>query len=75
MVLKSLGVIAYALTDPTPVEMMADLIALVTPVVTFIFTTAGTVISTIVASPYLMFTTGFLVVGGCIKIVRSLLRR
>lgn len=54
---------------------MADLIALITPVVNFIFTTAGTVITTIVGSPYLMFTTGFLVVGGCIKIVRSLLRK
>lgn len=59
----------------TPVQVMADLIALITPVVTFIFTTAGTVISTIVESPYLVFTMGFLVVGGAIKIVRSLLRR
>lgn len=75
MVLHSLGAVTLMLVDPTPAEMMADLISLVTPVVTFIFTTAGTVISTIVASPYLMFTTGFLVVGGCIKIVRSLLRR
>lgn len=54
---------------------MADLIALIQPVVTMIFTTAGTVISTIVGSPYLMFTTGFLVVGASIKIVRSLLRK
>lgn len=54
---------------------MADLIALIQPVITMIFTTVGTVISTIVESPYLMFTTGFLVVGGCIKLVRSLLRR
>lgn len=59
----------------TPVQVMADLIALITPVVTFIFTTAGTVINTIVESPYLVFTMGFLVVGGAIKIVRSLLRR
>lgn len=54
---------------------MAALIALITPVVTYIFDVAGDVVDTIVASPYLMFTTGFLVVGGAIKIVRSLLRK
>lgn len=60
---------------PTPLEVMADLIALIQPVVTMIFTTVGTVITTIIGSPYLVFTMGFLVVGGAIKIVRSLLRR
>lgn len=54
---------------------MQALITLITPVVTYIFTVAGDVIDTIVASPYLMFTTGFLVVGGAIKIVRALLRK
>ena len=54
---------------------MSDLITLITPVVTYIFTVAGTVITTITGSPYLMFTTGFLVVGGAIKIVRALLRK
>lgn len=61
--------------EPTLAEQMANLIELIQPVINLIFTTAGTVVSTIVASPYLMFTTGFLVVGGAIKIVRSLLRK
>lgn len=54
---------------------MADLISMITPAINMVFTTASTVITTIVGSPYLLFTTGFLVVGGAIKIVRSLLRR
>lgn len=61
--------------NPTPAELMQNLIDLISPVVSMIFTTAGTVITTITSSPYLMFTTGFLVVGGAIKIVRSLLRK
>lgn len=55
---------------------MQDLIDLISPVVTMIFSTITTsIIPTIVASPYLMFTTGFLVVGGAIKVVRALLRK
>ena len=61
--------------SPTPADLMQNLIDLISPVVSMIFTTAGTVITTITGSPYLMFTTGFLVVGGAIKIVRSLLRK
>lgn len=59
----------------TPAQMMQALIDMVAPVLTLIFDTVGDCIDAIVASPYLMFTTGFLVVGGCIKIVRSLLRK
>lgn len=55
---------------------MSALITLITPVVTYIFTVITTnILPTITESPYLMFTTGFLVVGGAIKVVRALLRK
>ena len=54
---------------------MADLISTLTTVATAIFTQVGTIASTIVGTPLLLFTVGFLFVGGCIGIFGRLLSR
>lgn len=54
---------------------MADLLAQLALVVTQVFTWVGTVASTIVSTPLLLLTTGFLVLGGTIGIFGRLLSR
>lgn len=54
---------------------MADLITTFTPMVEWIFTTVGTICTTIVGQPLLLLTVGFLVVGGAIGIFGRLLSR
>lgn len=62
--------------SPTPAELMADIIALITPVINLITQTVVPALVTLISTnAYFMFTVGFLVVGACIKVVRSLLRR
>lgn len=54
---------------------MADLLAQLALVVTQIFTWVGTVATTIVSTPLLLLTTGFLVLGGTIGIFGRLLSK
>lgn len=54
---------------------MAALLADLSTVVTSIFTWVGTVASTIVSTPILLLTTGFLVLGGAIGIFGRLLSK
>lgn len=54
---------------------MADLISQFGTIATAIFTQIGTVASTIVSTPLLLFTTGFLFLGGCVGIFGRLLSR
>lgn len=54
---------------------MADLLAQLALVVTQVFTWVGTVASTIVSTPLLLLTTGFLVLGGTIGIFGRLLSK
>lgn len=54
---------------------MSDLLATLSLVVTQIFTWVGTVASTIVSTPLLLLTTGFLVLGGTIGIFGRLLSK
>lgn len=54
---------------------MADLLSQLTTVITSIFTWVGTVASTIVSTPILLFTTGFLALGGAIGIFGRLLSK
>lgn len=54
---------------------MADLLASLALIVTQIFTWVGTVGSTIVSTPILLLTTGFLVLGGTIGIFGRLLSK
>lgn len=54
---------------------MADLLTSLGSVATQIFTWVGTVASTIVETPLLLLTTGFLVVGGAIGIFGRLLSK
>lgn len=54
---------------------MADLLADVGLVATQVFSWVGTVASTIVDTPILLLTTGFLVVGGAIGIFGRLLSK
>lgn len=54
---------------------MAALLADLGTIVTQIFTWVGTVASTIVSTPYLLLTTGFLVLGGAVGIFGRLLSR
>ena len=54
---------------------MADLITQFGTIATSIFTQVSTVATTIVNTPLLLFTTGFLFVGGCIGIFGRLLSR
>ncbi len=54
---------------------MSGLITDLSAVATAIFTWVGTVASTIVSTPILLLTTGFLVVGGAVGIFGRLLSR
>lgn len=54
---------------------MTDLIASFGDVVTGIMGQISTIASTIVSTPLLLFTTGFLFLGGCIGIFGRLLSR
>ena len=54
---------------------MSDLLAQLALVVTQVFTWVSTVASTIVSTPLLLLTTGFLVLGGTIGIFGRLLSR
>ncbi len=54
---------------------MATLLADFGTVATSVWTQVSTVATTIVGNPLLLFTTGFLFVGGCIGIFGRLLSR
>ena len=54
---------------------MADLLSSLALVVTQIMTWVGTVAGTIVETPLLLFTTGFLAIGGAVGIFGRLLSR
>ena len=54
---------------------MSALIASLSEVMTEIFDQIGTIASTIVSTPLLLFTVGFLFLGGCIGIFGRLLSR
>jgi hypothetical protein len=58
--------------DPSP---MASLISDLGTIVTAIMTHVGTVASTIVGTPLLLLTTGFLFLGGAIGIFGRLLSK
>lgn len=54
---------------------MSSLISQFASVATSIFTQVGKIADTIVSNPLLLFTTGFLFLGGCIGIFGRLLSR
>lgn len=54
---------------------MSSLITTLGEVMSAIFTQVGTIASTIVSTPLLLFTVGFLFLGGCIGIFGRLLSR
>lgn len=54
---------------------MAELLSELGTIVTSIFSWVGTVASTVVDTPILLLTTGFLVVGGAIGIFGRLLSK
>ena len=56
-------------------DPMADLIASLGTIITAIMTHVGTVASTIVSTPLLLLTTGFLFLGGAIGIFGRLLSK
>ena len=63
-----------ALTDPAP-GTMASLLSDLTTIITQIVTWVGTVCTTIVGTPLLLFSIGFFAIGGAIGIVGRLLSR
>ena len=54
---------------------MADLLTQIGTVATQVFSTVGTVASTITSTPILLLTVGFLFVGGAVGIFGRLLSR
>lgn len=54
---------------------MSSMLADISTIVTSIFTWVATVCSTITTTPLLLFTVGFLAVGGAVGIVGRLLSR
>ena len=54
---------------------MTEMISSFAEIGTAIFSQVGTIASTIVETPLLLFTTGFLFIGGCIGIFGRLLSR
>lgn len=54
---------------------MTELIGSFSEVGTAIFTQVGTIATTITETPLLLFTTGFLFIGGCVGIFGRLLSR
>lgn len=59
----------------TETSTMANLISELSTVVTAVFGWVGTIASTIVSTPLLLLTSGFLVLGGAIGIFGRLLSR
>ena len=57
------------------VNTMETLIADFAKVGTAIFENVGTIADTIVSTPLLLFTTGFLFIGGCVGLFGRLLSR
>ena len=57
------------------VSAMTSLISQFAEISTAIFTQVGTVATTIVENPLLLFTTGFLFLGGCVGIFGRLISR
>lgn len=56
-------------------DAMADLLSSLGTIITAIMTHVGTVASTIVSTPLLLLTTGFLFLGGAIGIFGRLLSK
>lgn len=56
-------------------NVMADLLASLALVVTQVMTWVGTIATTVVTTPILLLTTGFLVLGGAIGIFGRLLSK
>lgn len=54
---------------------MADLLSEIATIVTQIMATIGTVANSIVSTPILLLTVGFLFIGGCVGIFGRLLSR
>lgn len=60
------------MADPTPMEaFLTQLTAIVTQIITWV----TSVITLIVGQPFLLFTVGFLAIGGAIGILGRLLSR
>ena len=59
----------------TEVSAMSSLLTDLGTVATQIFSQIGTIATTIVGQPLLLFTVGFLFVGGCVGIFGRLLSR
>lgn len=57
------------------VTPMGSLLTNLGLVVTKVFTYVGDICSTIVDNPLLLFTTGFLLIGGCVAIFGRLLSK
>ena len=57
------------------IDVMAELIADFGTVGTAIFSQVSTIATTITETPLLLFTTGFLFIGGCVGIFGRLLSR
>lgn len=66
---------AFMLVDPDPSTNMADLLSTLATVVTQVLTWVTAVASTIVSTPILLLTTGFLCLGGAIGIFGRLLSK
>ncbi len=64
----------HFMVDPAPKPMTA-LLTTLGEIATAIFTQVGTVAKTIVETPLLLFTVGFLFVGGAVGIFGRLLSR
>lgn len=62
---------ALMLVEGDMASLLADLATVVTQVMTWV----GTICTTIVSTPLLLFTTGFLAIGGAIGIFGRLLSR
>lgn len=59
----------------TEVDVMADFLSSLTTIITQIVTWVGTVCTTIVSTPLLLFSVGFFALGGAIGIVGRMLSR
>lgn len=63
------------MTTPTVAELMTEFLSLIGQVVTQVMTWLGTVTSTIVSTPLLIFYFGFFALGGTIGILGRMIRR
>lgn len=59
----------------TEVDVMAEFLSSLTTIITQIVTWVGTVCTTIVNTPLLLFSVGFFALGGAIGVVGRLLSR